>query len=59
MDAMEKMWISFIAIGLMILAAGVVTFARLKTKGFIKWILMIVAVILLFYGAVLGLLSIL
>jgi hypothetical protein len=59
MDPMEKMWLSFIAIGLMILASGVVTFARIKTKGIIKWLLIIVAVIMLFYGVVLGLLSIL
>ncbi len=58
MDAMEKMWVSFIAIGLMIAASGLVTFARIKTKGVFKWLLVIIAVIMLFYAVVLGFLSI-
>ncbi|RKP57397.1 DUF2768 family protein [Cohnella endophytica] len=47
---MNKMWVSFIGMGLMILAAAVVLFARSKTKGWIRIILVVVAVVLLIYG---------
>lgn len=58
MDAMTKMWISFIGIGLMAIAAAVITFARLKTKGVIKFVLSLIAFVLLILGFVYGLFSI-
>jgi len=57
MDAMTKMWISFGAIGLLLLASGIVSFARAKTKGILRVILTIVAVIALIYGVILGYIS--
>jgi len=58
-SAMDKMWISFIGIGLMVIAAVIITFARIKTKGVVKFILSLVAFILLLLGFIIGLLSIL
>jgi len=55
---MTKMWISFGAIGLLLLASGIVSFARARTKGFLRVILTIVAVIALIYGVILGYISI-
>ncbi|WP_373229738.1 DUF2768 family protein [Cohnella sp.] len=57
LDAMDKMWVSFIGIGLMVLAALIITFAR-KTKGWIRLVLTIVAIVLLIYGIVCGMLAI-
>lgn len=57
-SAMDKMWISFIGIGLMVVAAVIITFARFKTKGIIKFILSLVAFLFLVIGFLLGLLSI-
>lgn len=59
MDAMTKMWVSFIGIGLMALAAFLITFARVKTKGAVKLVLSIVAFILLVFGFIYGFFSIL
>ncbi|MEK3881466.1 DUF2768 family protein [Paenibacillus sp. PL2-23] len=59
MDAMTKMWISFLGIGLMAIAAFLITFARVKTKGFIKFILSFIAFILLLFGFIYGFFSIL
>jgi len=58
MDPMDKMWMSLIGIGLMAIAAVIITFARLKTKGIIKGILSTVAFIMLCIGFLLGVLSI-
>jgi len=58
MDPMTKMWVSFIGIGLMAAAAGLITFARLKTKGIIKFVLSIVAFLVLVIGFICGLISI-
>jgi hypothetical protein len=57
LDAMSKMWMSFIGIALMVLAALIITYAR-KTKGWLRLVLTIIAVVLLIYGIVCGLLSI-
>jgi uncharacterized membrane protein YqjE len=57
LDAMSKMWMSFIGIALMVLAALIITYAR-KTKGWPRLVLTIIAIILLIYGIVCGLLSI-
>ncbi|WP_270171607.1 DUF2768 family protein [Paenibacillus sp. SYP-B4298] len=59
MDAMTKMWVSFIGIGLMALAAVVITVARTKTRGFVRIILSIIAFVLLVVGFIYGFASIL
>ena len=59
MDSMTKMWMSFIGIGLMVLAAAIITFARLKTKGWIRFVLSLVAFLLLIVGFIYGAVSIL
>ncbi|XEC92761.1 DUF2768 family protein [Paenibacillus tarimensis] len=58
MDAMTKMWVSFIGIGLMALAAVVITVARTKTKGIVRLILTIIAFGLLILGFIYGFISI-
>lgn len=57
-DPMTKMWISFGAIGLLLLASGIVSFARSKTRGILRVILTIIAFIALVYGVILGYISI-
>lgn len=57
-DPMTKMWLSFQGIGLMIAAALIVAFARLKTKGWIKGMLTLIAVIVLLYGVGFSIISI-
>lgn len=59
MDSMTKMWVSFVGIGLMALAAFLITFARVKTKGAIRLVLSIVAFVLLVFGFIYGFFSIL
>ncbi len=59
MDAMTKMWVSFWAIGLMVSSAVIISFARSKTKGWIRVVLTIVAVFILLIAMLLGLMSIL
>jgi hypothetical protein len=46
MSPMDKMWASFIAIGLMVLASFLITFARSKTKGVLRIVLSMVAFML-------------
>ncbi|WP_276351664.1 DUF2768 family protein [Cohnella caldifontis] len=58
MDPMTKMWVSFIGMGLMVLAAVVITFARLKTKGWIRFVLSLIAFALLIAGMICGLAAI-
>lgn len=58
MSAMDKMWVSLIGIGLMAIAAVIITFARLKTRGVIKFALSTIAFIFLIIGFILGVLSI-
>ncbi|MFF2482147.1 DUF2768 family protein [Paenibacillus sp. NPDC058071] len=58
MDPMTKMWVSFVGIGLMAIAAVIITFARLKTKGVLKFVLSIIAFITLFIGFICGVVSI-
>lgn len=58
MDSMTKMWVSLIGIGLMAIAAVIITFARLKTKGVLKFILSFVAFVVLVIGFICGVLSI-
>jgi len=59
MDAMTKMWVSLIGIGLMALSAVAITFARHKTKGFLRVVLSTIAFLMLIVGGFLGLISIL
>jgi hypothetical protein len=47
MSSMDKMWASLIAIGLMALASALITFARVKTKGFVRIVLSVLSVLLL------------
>ncbi|MFC5531734.1 DUF2768 family protein [Cohnella yongneupensis] len=58
MNPMDKMWVSFIGIGLMVLAALIISFARVKTKGWVKLVLTLIAIVMLIYGMICGLLSI-
>ncbi|WP_028610518.1 DUF2768 family protein [Paenibacillus harenae] len=58
MDAMTKMWVSLFGIGMMAIAALLITFARRKTKGFVKFGLSLVAFLVLIIGFICGLLSI-
>lgn len=57
-SAVTKMWISFFGIGLMVAAAVVITLARVKTKGWLRIVLSIVAVILLLFGMLYAFISI-
>lgn len=59
MSSLDKMWASFIAIGLMVVASLLITFARTKTKGFVKVVLSIVSVLLLIVMLPFALLSML
>ncbi len=43
MSSLDKMWASFIAIGLMIFASFLITFARNKTTGALRAVLSIIA----------------
>lgn len=58
MDAMTKMWVSLFGIGMMAVAALLITFARLKTKGILKFVLSLLAFIILIVGFICGLISI-
>jgi hypothetical protein len=58
LNPMDKMWVSFIGMGLMVIAALMITYARLKTKGWIRIVLTIAAIIMLIYGIICGLLAI-
>ncbi|MFC0395176.1 DUF2768 family protein [Paenibacillus mendelii] len=56
---MTKMWVSLIGIGLMALAAVLITWARYKFKGIIRFIMSLVAFVFLVVGGILGFISIL
>jgi hypothetical protein len=58
MDPMMKMWVSFVGIGLMALAAVMISLARFKTKGFLRVALSLTAFVFLVVGGFLGLISI-
>ncbi len=58
MDPMTKMWVSLVGIGLMALAAVIISIARYKTKGILKGILSFVAFGMLVLGGILGFISI-
>ncbi len=46
MSSMDKMWASFYAIGLMLAASMLISYARAKTKGFIRGLLSFIAFLL-------------
>jgi len=58
MDPMTKMWVSLVGIGLMALSAIVITVARNKTKGIIKFVLSLVAFAMFGIGCLCGLIGI-
>ncbi|MBA9085370.1 hypothetical protein D3C81_1277270 [compost metagenome] len=58
MDAMTKMWLSIAAILVMGLSVFLITFARTKTKGFLRGILSLIAFIIMLAGFLTGLVSI-
>ncbi|MEX2460975.1 MAG: DUF2768 family protein [Paenibacillaceae bacterium] len=43
MSSLDKMWASFVAIGLMVIASLLITFARQKTTGILRFILSTIA----------------
>ncbi|MCZ8520549.1 MULTISPECIES: DUF2768 family protein [Paenibacillus] len=43
MSPLDKMWASFIAIGLMVAASLLISFARSRTQGALRFILSLVA----------------
>ncbi|MFC5699871.1 DUF2768 family protein [Cohnella faecalis] len=55
---MEKMWVSFLGIGLMVIAAVIISFARLKTRGWVKLVLSSIAFVMLLFGFVYGMFAI-
>jgi|HigsolmetaAR203D_1030402.scaffolds.fasta_scaffold00169_53 hypothetical protein len=57
LSSLDKMWVSFIGIGLMAVAALLITFARMKTKGVVRFALSFVAFLLLVIGFLYGLIS--
>lgn len=59
MSSMDKMWASFIGMGLMIFASFLITFARMKTKGIIRGVLSVIAFVVLLVSIVYMILSIL
>lgn len=53
MSSMDKMWMSFIAMGLMIVASVLVLFTRTKVRNrLIRFVSTLAAVVLFFYGIV-------
>ncbi|TNJ67435.1 DUF2768 family protein [Paenibacillus hemerocallicola] len=59
MSSMDKMWASFIGMGLMVLASFIITFARIKLKGVVRGIVSVIAFVILLVSVVYMLLSIL
>lgn len=57
LTGMEKMWASFYGMGLMALAALLITFARAKTRGFVRGVLSTIAFVILLVSIVYMLLS--
>lgn len=50
---LAAMWLSFVAMGLLIVAALLIMFSRAKLKGFFKAIFSFVAYLLLIFGGLL------
>lgn len=58
MDAMTKMWLSIAAVLVMGLSVFLITFARNKTKSWVKGILSLIAFVMMLTGFLVGLVSI-
>ncbi|MRN53396.1 DUF2768 family protein [Paenibacillus monticola] len=58
MDPMTKMWLSLIAILIMGLSVFLITFARSKTKGWLRGVLSLVAFVIMLIGLLGGVASI-
>lgn len=58
MDPMQKMWLSLVALLIMALSVIVVTLARSKTKGVLRGALSFVAFMMMIFGFIIGLASI-
>jgi hypothetical protein len=58
LNPMQKMWASLYGIGLMVIAALIITFVRTKLSGFWRVLLSFVAFICLLFGMILGLIAI-
>lgn len=50
MSSLDKMWASFVAMGLMVVAMLLITYARTRTKGAVRLVLSIIAFLLLILG---------
>ncbi|SEA86252.1 DUF2768 family protein [Paenibacillus sp. 276b] len=50
MNAMDKMWLSLVAILIMGLSVFLITFARSKTKGIVRGILSLIAFLIMLIG---------
>jgi len=59
MSSMDKMWASLIAIALMAVASLLITFARQRTRGVIRFILSLIAFLLFIPIVLFALVSIL
>jgi hypothetical protein len=59
MDGLTTMWVALGSIALMALSALAITFARARTKGFMRFLISTVAVLMLLVGSLLGLFAIL
>ncbi|GGH24592.1 DUF2768 family protein [Paenibacillus segetis] len=58
MDAMDKMWLSIAAVFVMGISVFLITFARSKTKGWVKLLLSFIAFVIMMTGFLVGLVSI-
>jgi hypothetical protein len=58
MSSMDKMWASLVAIALMFVATGLITFARAKTRGILRFLLSLVAFLLIIPIVLLSIVSI-
>lgn len=58
LSGFDKMWASFIAMGLMVLASLLITYARSKTKGLLRAAVSFVAFIMLLVSVIYMLVSI-
>ncbi|MBT2283830.1 DUF2768 family protein [Paenibacillus polymyxa] len=50
MSAMDKMWLSLVAILIMGLSVFLITFARAKTKGIVRGLLSLIAFLIMLIG---------
>jgi hypothetical protein len=58
MDPMTKMWLSLIAVLIMGLSVFLITFARSKTKGWLRGVLSVLAFVIMLIGILGGAASI-